>query len=416
MGQTRLDHSQGRPAYSDDVCARCMGHRHLCGIAPCPLLMRARALADIGRAVRGLSLEGASPPAVFVGSSGYPRVLAGPLVPPVKTPAAAEMERPDLWIDRTIDEIMRLRFSLVRTKQALPVIAARDPPRELAEAQTMTLSESPVEAEAQLLRRPTFTTVITRGLLPVGPSAPLERFHLEDNPRVPRPVDRVTSDTDLGAGAGVVRLFEEGIRQEHIVRLFSVGLLGEGKRRRLVPTEWSITAVDDIVGRQLHRRVVRMPWLNDYMVASHRALGNTVVLLFVPSEWQFEVLEHWLGPHSRTVPSDHEGVRGRKTYARRIEGAYYAVRLPVLEFLTRAGRQGGVIAFLEVNPTEWVPLGVWRFREIARRALAVGPVKYTSLEEALGAVGRHLRLPLEHWLRASYVYGEHSVQTRLTDF
>ena len=48
-----------------------MGHRHLCGIKPCPILMRAKAQARIDDAFTGMDLSGASPPSVFVGESGY---------------------------------------------------------------------------------------------------------------------------------------------------------------------------------------------------------------------------------------------------------------------------------------------------------------------------------------------------------
>src|SRR5207247_5883 len=72
---------------------------------------------------------------------------------------------------------------------------------------------------------------------PTGPSAVIRKLELAENPSVPRRVDAVVSDTDLRATAGVVDLYRHGITQSHITRVFSVGLLGGGKRRRLVPTE-----------------------------------------------------------------------------------------------------------------------------------------------------------------------------------
>jgi len=145
-----------------------MGHRALCGIRPCPLLMRAKAMARIDDAFTGRNLVGASPPSVFVGDSGYPKVLAGPLVPPVRVDEAPLMERPDLWLNRTIDEILALRFSLVRTKKLIPVDSAVDPGRELVETQTLALSESAISSEATLLKRPSFNTVFSNTTLPNG--------------------------------------------------------------------------------------------------------------------------------------------------------------------------------------------------------------------------------------------------------
>lgn len=417
MPQTHLEPTKrGGQSFDERVCSRCMGHRALCGVTPCPLLMRAKTLVNIDKAVPDLNLEGSSPPAVFVGAYGYPKVLAGPLVPPLRGDETALMERPDLWLDKTLDQILAYRFSLIRTKKSIPVDAAVDPPKLLAETQTLALSDSPTPSEALLIKRPSFTSVFTGRTLPVGPSAPLKSFRLEDNPDVPKSVDRVTSDTDLKAGPAVLDLFNEGIRQEHVTRLLSVGLLGLRKSRKLVPTQWSITAVDDIAGKSLHRQVLRLPLLNDYLVYTGYALGNTVALLFLPTAWQFEALECWLGGPNPPVMSDHEWFKGRKDYASVIVGAYYATRLPALERLRDTGRQAGVVVFMEVDPTKWVPLGVWRFREIARRALSERPKKFSTLDEAVTEVGLHLRNPVQRWLAASRIYSELSSQTHLTEF
>ncbi|MHA2161614.1 MAG: Nre family DNA repair protein [Candidatus Thorarchaeota archaeon] len=417
MSQTHLEKTPDtNPSYNERVCSRCQGHRFLCGIRPCPLLMRAKALTKIESSVNDLNLVGASPPSVFVGSQGYPKVLAGPLVPPTIGDEVAIMERPDLWLTRKIDEIISIRFSLVRTKKAIPVTAAADPDRLLLETQTMALSDTPTVSEATLIKRPSFTSVFTGRTLPIGPSAPLEMFKLEDNPKVPKPVDKVTSDTDLTAVTGVMDLFNEGIRQEHLTRLLSIGLLGRGRSRRLVPTQWSITAIDDIIGRRLHRQVQRLPSINDYYVYADQALGNKVVLLFLPTSWKFDALECWIGTANPPVISDHEWYRGRKDYAKLVAGAYYATRLPVLDFLVNFRKQAGVIVFMETDPRKWVPLGVWRFREIAKRALSGIGKKFSTLDEAIQEIGGFLEHPVNKWLEVSEVYKEFTTQTRLTEF
>jgi hypothetical protein len=419
LAQMRLEKTPTgvkQQSYDERVCSRCMGHRALCGVRPCPLVMRARALTNIENAVTGLDLAGSSPPSVFVGEYGYPKVLAGPLIPPVTGDSAAIMERPDLWLDRSIDEILSIRFSLVRTKKPIQVESASNPPRLLSETQTLALSEAPTTSEATLLKRPQFSRVFSDTTLPIGPSAPLELFVLDDNPKVPRVVDKVTSDTDLKAVGGIMDMFSGGIHQSHVTRLLSVGLLGEQKRRRLVPTKWSITAVDDIIGKDLHKQVLRNPWQNDYVVHSDHALGNTVILLFLPSGWQFEALECWLGGLDPPIITDHEWFKGRKDYASSVVGAYYATRLPALEHLVNRRKQAGVIVFMEIDPQRWVPLGVWRFREIARRALAKRGRKFSTLEEAVEHIGARLVNPVDRWLKVSEIYKEFTTQTTLTDY
>jgi hypothetical protein len=227
----------------------------------------------------------------------------------------------------------------------------------------------------------------------------------------------VTSDIDLNATKGILEMFDNDIRQEHMTRLLSVGLLGIKKRRKLVPTLWSITAVDDILGKQLHKEVLRLPWQNDFHVFHDYALGNTVVLLLLPSGWQFEALECWLGSLKPPVISDYEWYKGRKDYASKVVGAYYATRLPVLEYLVRKVRkQAGVIVFMEVDPTQWVPLGVWRFREIAYRSLSKPGKTFGTLDEAVSEVGRYLRNPVQNYIESSHIYKEYTTQTRITDF
>jgi hypothetical protein len=378
--------------------------------------MRAKAQAQIDDAFTGTDLTGASPPSVFVGESGYPKVLAGPLVPPLRSDESMYMERPDHWLTKSIDEILSLRFSLVRTKKYIPVTSASDPSRDLAETQTLALSETPLVSEATLLKRPQFTTVFSDVTLPIGPSAPLRTFKLEDNPKVPKVIDRVSSDTDLKAVTGIKDLFDGGIRLEHITRLLSVGTIGQKKRRRLVPTKWSITATDDIIGKQLQKEVLRNDWINDYRVSVDHALGNTVALLFLPSGWQFEAMESWLGGLKPPIITDHEWFKGRKKYARKVAGAYYATKLPALEYLANIRRQAGVIVFMEIDPQHWVPLGVWRFREIAKRALETTVKSFGSLDEALNDIAGHLRIPMHRWLETSTIYSEFKIQTKLTDF
>jgi hypothetical protein len=151
-------------------------------------------------------------------------------------------------------------------------------------------------------------------------------------------------------------------------------------------------------------------------VSVDQALGNTVAILFYPSGWQFEALECWLGGLNPTIINDFEFGKGRKDYAKDVVGAYYATRLPVLEYLMSIRRQSGVIVFLETDPQVWIPLGVWRFREIAKRALDKGVKKFESIEEATAEIGKYLRNPVDRWLQKSQLYQDFKNQLKLTDF
>jgi hypothetical protein len=228
-------------------------------------------------------------------------------------------------------------------------------------------------------------------------------------------VDQVVSDTDLKADKGILMLYDSRISQQQVTRMLSIGLLGVKKQRRLVPTEWSITAVDNILGEAIHAEVLDYPWIDRFIVYGHEALGNNVCILLFPSSWMFEAQEAWHTSPNPVPEVNSELVGGRQTYARELAGAYYAARLPVLEHLRRMRRQAGALVLMEVYP-EWIPLGVWRFREICREALKRQPSVCSSFREAFNELGKHLRLPLPIWLGRSEILRWLETQTRLTNF
>jgi len=408
----RVSHSERR---REGVCSLCHGYRRLCGKAICPILVKASTLVNLKQVIGSDVLSGPSPPSAFLGSYGYPRIMAGPLVPPLPSPDPSLMDLPEAWIDLGLEEILRYRFSLVRGKTAVRVESASRPDRLLSAIQEAVMAERPVDMELHLAGRPNLGILLSPRAPPVGPSGILERAIIAENPKVARKVDNIVSDRDMRSVEGVLELYRADLPQTHITRIFSAGLLGQERMRRLVPTEWSITAVDDILGRSLYKRVLHLPWIGNYSVFGHAALGNNVQVLLLPSSYMFEALEAWLTSANPVPASDHEYEYGRSQYAHNLEGAYYAARLPVLEYLSGASRQAGAVVFLEVYP-EWIPLGVWRFREICRRALTKRPVETNSLKEALDVIGSRLRLPLWQWLRQSSILRYHQSQTRITSF
>jgi hypothetical protein len=384
----------------------------LCGKRVCPILVKAKTYLDL----KGLKQEisGSAPPAVFVGSYGYPKVIAGPLIPPLYGDTM-DMDS-EKWLKLGFDDILKYRFQLVRSKSVIDIGSAAEPIGVLVKVQEMVLSEKPVDTEAAFVKKPDSRVAFSMREAPSGPSADLKSFSIIDNPSVPKAVDRVTSDTDYKAAPGVLDLFKSNIDQRQITRLFSVGLLGEKTSRRLVPTGWSITAVDDIVSKGLVDRVRYYPTIDKYLVFSAGALANNVVMLLTPTPWMFEGLEMWhISAPNWHCDSDFEFYEGRKSYASTLAGAYYAARLPAVEYLESAGRQAGAIAFMEVM-NDWIPLGVWRFRELAKDALASPPQAFDTLEQALAEVGNRLNSPIKPWLDASRLYKYMKEQKRLFDF
>jgi hypothetical protein len=131
----------------------------------------------------------------------------------------------------------------------------------------------------------------------------------------------------------------------------------------------------------------------------------------------FEAQEAWitLSNSNSNIGIDFEFTNGRSSYASDLCGAYYAVRLPILEYLEKIGRQAGAFVLIEVYP-DWIPLGVWRFREICREALQERPIVLNSLDQSLMELKKRLRIPIERWLQKDKIIKGFKTQERLTSF
>ena len=74
------------------------------------------------RNLSGDKIFGASPPAVFIGSWNYPRVLAGPLVPSFSVEDTAIMDLPERWVNKSFNEILRFRLSATKDQNSKQMI------------------------------------------------------------------------------------------------------------------------------------------------------------------------------------------------------------------------------------------------------------------------------------------------------
>lgn len=379
------------------LCTRCKG-KGLCGRPVCPILRRFES-HRIAVGSHKSSVFGATPPSVFIGRSGYPLVSAGPLLPPEVTGCeAAVYDSPGQWLDKSIEDIIALRSTLLRSKTRVNVRSPLES-RLLERTQEIALSEKPVDAEVVFEKPPAARLRFDSVLTPMGPSGEMRRLDVAENPVVPRRVDALVSDTDVLAIDAIGELYEASISVEHITRLFSVGLLG--RRRRLVPTRWSITATDDMLGKRLMERVQDYPEITGVQVYSGELFGNHFEILMFPGAYSFELAEIWMpkslwSPEDTWVGVDGEDARGRKGYST-LGGGYYAVRLPVLEHLHRMRCCAGVTVIREVYPSYWAPLGVWVVREATRRAFDAQPALFDTVDEAMRYIEGRIRTDASLW-------------------
>ena len=402
------------------MCLACRGAKLLCGKPRCPIIVKAQALAKQGPAMATNEILGSSPPGVFVGRLGYPRVSIGPMVPP-QFGDTTILDTPEDWLGKPIEQIVDYRYSLVRGNSKSSVDEAREPGRLLSSLQELAMAARPVDAELKLTKAPRRILTLSEDTQPYGPSGPLDKFKI-DNPSVDRRVQTAYYDRDLDAAGAVEDLYKKGVLVTRIQKAFSLGMFGVGPRRKIVPTRWSITAVDSSLSLDLIDRVKHRPTIDEYRVYSFRVYDNQYVAIMLPEPWRFEWIEAWF-PNTTwnqftTQPymiGDYEEYFGRTKYAR-VGGCYYSTRLAVAEALERERKQAAAIVLRETYPGFIMPLGVWNVRESIRELMKQPFERHETFRKALDSALAKLVIPKPKWMMESVLISRELSQMKITKF
>ncbi len=343
----------------------------------------------------GKDLEGSSPPSVFIGSWNYPDVYAGPMIAPLHGDTAI-MDMPESWIPgrKTQEEIIQYRLSLIRGKHR--VNASDLDNRFVEKLQEISLSASSVESEVSFAVQPRGMS-FSEEHTPFGPSAPIERFEIEGG-KWNRDLEKVYYDSDLRSVEAVPDLHKKGVPFSSIQKAFSVGIMGKDIRRHLVPTRWSITACDTIIGDHLLAEVKKFPVIDTWRVHEFSSLHNNYAVILMPSGWQYEWSEaflHVMG-NEELVFSDHEGNKKKTEYSP-LGGCYYTCKMAVLEALAQEKKQAGAIILREAL-RGYVPMGVFNVRENVRNAMHQPVQEFEDIRSALSHISAKFTLPMQRFI------------------
>jgi len=343
----------------------------------------------------GEKLDGSSPPSVFVGSFGYPKVFVGPMLTPSQGDTFV-MDTPENWIPRKYgqEDIIRFRLDLVRGKKEIGIKDLNN--RLVRDIQEISLASNSVESEAQFRHKPRGVT-FNEDHQPFGPSAALERFDI-GNTKWERNLEKAYYDTDWKAANAVSELYGKGVLFSQMQKAFSTGTMGVGKNRRLVPTRWSITAVDSILAKHLYDQVKYYDAIEGYRVYEFSSLNNYYAVILTPTPWQYEWIEafiHVLGKEEM-IFADQEQLRPKKEYSS-VGGCYYSCKFAVLEALESMKKQAGAIVLREAYEG-YVPLGVFNVRENVRNAMKQVPKEFESYRAVLNYVSTKLKLPISRFM------------------
>lgn len=405
---------------NSSLCVLCKGARFLCGKTRCPIMVKVNTFLKSVPLMETQDIDGMSPPSVFIGRIGYPNVYIGPLVPPVHEDTSI-YDLPEQWFGKSMDEIVGFRSLLVRGKHRVNVQKTTDANRILDQTRDLALADNSVDIELNLTKKPRGSIHLDDDVQPFGPSAPIRDLHV-GSARYNDKIEKAYYDTDLRATNAVVELYNRGVMVTKIQKAFSVGAFGIEKKRRLVPTRWSITAVDDIISKNLVEKVKAFPEINQYRVYESIYLDNVFEILMIPQQWSYESMEAWYpgtvwnpGGSSVAIYSDWEGNNGRSTYAA-IGGCYYSARLAVCELLLKERRQATAIVLREARPGYIMPIGVWQVRENVRNAMRQKPYRFKSLAESLQFIGGRFEIPMQRWILQSQLLQKALFQRRISDF
>jgi hypothetical protein len=345
-------------------------------------------------------VTGSSPPEIFVGEYGYPKVSIGPVIS-VEYRNAAELNSPSRWVSLSVEDLIRIRSYMVRGKYTLKANDISNP--VIQRLQELAISERDAQTFADVYKVDSRIRA-DEGTIVSGPSFVYTKLSF-NNLHSNYLLEKVYYDTDFRATDAIIYLYRMGYSVYDIQRLLSVGGIGVKERRKIVPTRWSITAIDDALSKENLKEVKQFEPIDKIIAFKLVGFNNRWLIGLFPGQWEYESMEAWYPGttwNSNTnyiyIYSSHEGFKGRTTYAE-IGGCYYAARLEVSEYLRRIKRQAKVVILREAHPGYSIPLGVWNVREHVRAALETQPIQLNSIDDFLSLVNSFMDIKANHWIK-----------------
>jgi len=348
-------------------------------------------LSKYGNLFRSDSISGSSPPSIFVGSYGYPKVGVGPMVPPIHGDTTL-LDSPELWLGKTLEDIVNFRLSLVRGIEKISIQNTQG--RFIENLHEVAMSSHSIDTDLQFHKTTLPVTTIDGESAPFGPVGDIKSAKFFGT-RSDKSIERVYYDHDLKAQDAVLTLYNKGIDISKIQKCFSIGMLG--KKRKLVPTKWSITATDDIISKSLVSEILEFDLIDSCRIFSHDHLGNMFSVILFPHRWLFEMQEAWHDENKVGFGFDSEDARGID-HPPAIAGAYFAAKLGVAEYLVQKKLQAAVLVLREIRPEYAVPVGVWQIREAIRAAMKKEPYIAGNFVDSVNFASKRMSISKSEWL------------------
>jgi len=366
---------------------------------------------NIGKTKSIKQVSGSSPPEIFVGKYGYPNIYAG-ILTPEEYGDTSELSMPESWHSKkfSILEILEKRNKLIYGRQKT-TIKNVSKFTELMQEVAMTSKsiatelsfKNPIQANKE--HDPKVPLIANTG--------EITSARLQENTKIEKKIDYIVNDSEVKSSIAILELEKAGIQTSTLSKILSAGLLGLKKNRKLVPTRWSITAVDDTLSKAKLEKIRSFKELSEIQLFHASYLGNHYEFLLLPEHWSFEVLEI---SEKGGFWHDYELFFPRKSYANDVTGAYYVNRLAVTEYLERIKKQASCIVFRSISNDYNAPLGVGILRQTSREAFSKDPEKPNTLKEALNTIQERIKKSINQFATRSILIKEYGKQTKLNKF
>ena len=349
----------------------------------------AKKLAERLKKLYGYSVElsgeiyGNTPPSLLITEISYPKVSIGVLLSQEEN--SELYDNPYFWSEKEypIEKIAEMRMKLINARRISDVYIPKKCDIFYNDLVESELSTKSVDIEAKL-KKITPNTKISKLFAYYGLKGVLQRFKITTNPKIPKIVYQLYED-NVKAENGIVELYNKGFSDYYIARLLSLGIFGIKNNRKLVPSRWAITAVQNNIINYLKKDIRHFNQINDVYLFNYKFYGNDFYILLFPGDVKFELIEAIL-PGSAYNLHYNFAIIGRDDAS----GGFYAAKLSYLEFLDSLGKKGSCVVFRIVTREYLIPLGVWVVREGVKRAFSNVIGKYSNVHEALEVLNRKL--------------------------
>ncbi len=353
--------------------------------------------------------QGFSKPFNLVHEKYYPELSIGPGI--YSDYSKAKDSSPKEWIKSDIKEIEENRNKQIFSFKRYNKKSAVNAPKELQDIQWVSQSIKTTELEIETNLQKRLINEEVTGIKNIAYD--LEKIKVIDNIKVPRVIDKTTSDIALKAKDAMITLHSKLKDVYKIEQLLSIGLLGIKKNRVLVPTKWSITSVDDIISKEIINNIRLNPTIDKYQLFTYEFYMNKFYIILMPYNWGFEMIES----AGDTFSIDYELNNPKKEYASSVTGAYYAARLEVAKYLEKIKRQARIIIFRDIDPS-YQSKGVWVIREAINNAMSKDFLSFETLPYLFKYIDNTLKIRsyIKSWTDQSNILKDLKYQKRLFEF